>query len=318
MRNALLLAVFITLGTTTQAQWLNYRVPGTPVTADGKVDLNAPAPKAPDGKPDLTGVWRIQRITQATSYNNVLAGPAGVAPDSLSANIFRDFKPAEVPETAAGAKVRNDRTKDGKRLNPSVYCLPMGIPTNNFVAEVVKFVQAPKEIIVMYEVDGTHRQIYTDGRPLPEDPTPAWLGYSTAKWEGDTLVVQTTGFRDGIWLDAFGDPLTDAGKITERIRRTDPGRPQACNVCQLHRQFGDDYQALWDGEKRAETGCVDTKRLLADRMLERFAEARERHRELSEKPGYVEEILRAGAERLAPIAKETIRECHDRMGLGPV
>ena len=125
-------------------------------------------------------------------------------------------------------------------------------------------------------------------------------------------------------VEIFGDEATIRRQVmsmvtdTERIRRTDPGRPQACNVCQLHRQFGDDYQALWDGEKRAETGCVDTKRLLADRMLERFAEARERHRELSEKPGYVEEILRAGAERLAPIAKETIRECHDRMGLGPV
>ena len=125
-------------------------------------------------------------------------------------------------------------------------------------------------------------------------------------------------------VEIFADEATIRRQVmsmvtdTERIRRTDPGRPQACNVCQLHRQFGDDYQALWDGEKRAETGCVDTKRLLADRMLERFAEARERHRELSEKPGYVEEILRAGAERLAPIAKETIRECHDRMGLGPV
>ena len=104
---------------------------------------------------------------------------------------------------------------------------------------------------------------------------------------------------------------------TERIRRTDPGRPQACNVCQLHRQFGDDHAAVWEGERTAATGCVDTKRLLADRMLVSFAEARERHRELSEKPGLVEEILRAGAERLAPIARETLRECHERMGLGP-
>jgi tryptophanyl-tRNA synthetase len=104
---------------------------------------------------------------------------------------------------------------------------------------------------------------------------------------------------------------------TERIRRTDPGRPQACNVCQLHRQFGDDHDAIWEGERSAATGCVDTKRLLADRMLASFAEARERHRELSEKPGLVEEILRAGSERLAPIARETLRECHERMGLGP-
>ena len=90
-----------------------------------------------------------------------------------------------------------------------------------------------------------------------------------------------------------------------------------CNVCQLHRQFSDDYLDIWEGEKTARTGCVDTKKLLASRMLDSFAEARERRRELEAKPGYVEEILRAGAERLRPIAEETLRECHERMGLGP-
>jgi tryptophanyl-tRNA synthetase len=104
---------------------------------------------------------------------------------------------------------------------------------------------------------------------------------------------------------------------TQRIKRTDPGRPEVCNVCQLHRFFGDDYEIIWDGERTARTGCVDTKRLLADRILAHFAEARQRREELAARPGYVEEILRAGAERLAPLARETIAECHDRMGLGP-
>jgi tryptophanyl-tRNA synthetase len=105
---------------------------------------------------------------------------------------------------------------------------------------------------------------------------------------------------------------------TQRILRTDPGRPEVCNVCQLHRFFSpDDYESIWDGERTARTGCVDTKRLLADRMLAFFAEARERRRELEARPGYVEEVLRAGAERLAPQAAETIRECHGRMGLSP-
>lgn len=124
-------------------------------------------------------------------------------------------------------------------------------------------------------------------------------------------------------VEIFGEEETIRRQVmsmvtdTERIRRADPGRPQACNVCQLHRQFGTDHEAIWEGERSAATGCVDTKRLLAERMLTTFAEARERHRELSERPGYVEEILRAGAERLAPIARETLRECHERMGLGP-
>ncbi|MFN8619469.1 MAG: tryptophan--tRNA ligase [Chloroflexota bacterium] len=104
---------------------------------------------------------------------------------------------------------------------------------------------------------------------------------------------------------------------TQRIKRTDPGRPAVCNVCQLHKQFSEDYLDIWEGEKTARTGCVDTKKLLASRMIDSFAEARERRRELESKPGYVEEILRAGAERLRPIAQETMRECHERMGLGP-
>ena len=102
----------------------------------------------------------------------------------------------------------------------------------------------------------------------------------------------------------------------QRILRTDPGRPEICNVCQLHRFFGDDYETIWDGERTARTGCVDTKRLLAERMLAFFAEARERRRELAARPGYVEEVLRAGAERLAPLARESLDEARHRMGLG--
>jgi tryptophanyl-tRNA synthetase len=105
---------------------------------------------------------------------------------------------------------------------------------------------------------------------------------------------------------------------TQRILRTDPGRPEVCNVCQLHRLFSPDYLDIWEGERTARTGCVDTKRLLADRIIAAFAEARERRRELAARPGYVEEVLRAGAERLAPIARETLAECHELMGLAPV
>jgi tryptophanyl-tRNA synthetase len=103
---------------------------------------------------------------------------------------------------------------------------------------------------------------------------------------------------------------------TERILRTQPGRPEICNVCQLHRFFGDDYEYIWDGERTARTGCVDTKKLLADRIISHFAEARERARDLEVRPDYVEDVLRAGAEKLAPLAAETMREVHERMGLG--
>lgn len=126
-------------------------------------------------------------------------------------------------------------------------------------------------------------------------------------------------------IDIFAEPDVIRRQVmsmvtdTERIRRTDPGRPEVCNVCQLHRYFSPlEFEAIWDGERAARTGCVDTKRLLADRIIAFFAQARERRRELSERPGYVEEVLRAGAERLEPLARETLGVCHDRMGLGPI
>ena len=103
---------------------------------------------------------------------------------------------------------------------------------------------------------------------------------------------------------------------TQRILRTDPGRPEVCNVCQLHRFVSPDYETIWEGERTARTGCVDTKQLLYERILSTFAEARERRRELAARPGYVEEVLRAGAEKLAPQAHETMAEVHQRMGLG--
>ncbi len=102
---------------------------------------------------------------------------------------------------------------------------------------------------------------------------------------------------------------------TQRILRTQPGRPEVCNVCQLHRFFGDDYEYIWDGERTARTGCVDTKKLLADRIISHFGEARERRRDLESRPDYVEDVLRAGADRLAPMATETLGQVHDRMGL---
>ena len=102
---------------------------------------------------------------------------------------------------------------------------------------------------------------------------------------------------------------------TQRILRTQPGRPEVCNVCQLHRFFGADYESIWEGERTARTGCVDTKKLLADRIIAHFADARERARELQSRPDYVEDVLRAGAEKLRPMAADTMREVHHRMGL---
>ncbi|HEX2470963.1 MAG TPA: tryptophan--tRNA ligase [Candidatus Limnocylindrales bacterium] len=102
---------------------------------------------------------------------------------------------------------------------------------------------------------------------------------------------------------------------TKRILRTDPGRPEVCNVCQLHKSFGDDYDVIWEGERTARTGCVDTKKLLAERVLAHYADARERYRELMADPARIDTILADGAERVRPIAQATMDEVRHKMGL---
>ena len=102
---------------------------------------------------------------------------------------------------------------------------------------------------------------------------------------------------------------------TQRILRSDPGRPQVCNVCQLHRHFGEDYEEIWEGERTARTGCVDTKKLLADRIIAYYAPAREAYRELTSDSVRLRRILDEGAERIRPIAEATMAEVRERMGL---
>src|SRR5690349_15026482 len=93
---------------------------------------------------------------------------------------------------------------------------------------------------------------------------------------------------------------------TQRILRTQPGRPEVCNVCQLHRFFGDDWEEIQDGERTARTGCVDTKKLLAERITTHYAGARERYAELMANPAEIDGILEAGADRLRPKAEATM------------
>jgi tryptophanyl-tRNA synthetase len=140
------------------------------------------------------------------------------------------------------------------------------------------------------------------------------------------VVLGTDGVKKmskslGNTIDIFGEPALIRKQVmsmvtdTKRILRTDPGRPEVCNVCQLHRFFGDDFEEIWDGERTARTGCVDTKKLLADRIIGHYALARERYLDLMAHPAQVDDILEAGAERLRPRATETMAEVREKMGL---
>jgi hypothetical protein len=214
-----------------QAQWLNYPTPGIPRTRDGKPNLTAPAPRAADGKPDLSGVWHVhptslEEMKRLFGDQVGLLNVPGMEIDTISkyaTNILVDFKPEEVAMRPQAAEIFLRRAS-GTEAFPGATCVPMGIPNAGLVSEPNEIVQSPRMIVIMYESDGTHRQIYTDGRALPaEIAQPSWLGYSAGKWAGDTLVVETAGFNDKTWLDVMGHPHSEALRIVERYRRRDFG-----------------------------------------------------------------------------------------------
>jgi hypothetical protein len=210
---ALLLAVIAA-----HAQWLNYPTAGVPKAADGSPNLNAPTPRASNGKPDLSGLWTMM----CPSDNGpVLCLPETYVPRDF-ADIGRSLDGGLPYRPWAAALVRARRDENGKD-DPFTHCLPGTVARIHTVPLLRKIVQTPGLVIFLSESNASYRQVFTDGRPLPDDPDPSWNGYSTGRWEGDTLVVETSGFRDGQWLDRFGSPLTDKAKMTERFRRVNYG-----------------------------------------------------------------------------------------------
>jgi hypothetical protein len=224
-----LLLLFALLSSSVPAQWLNYPTPGTPRTRDGKPKLAAPAPRAADGKPDLSGTW-MHELTSLAEMKRLFGDRVGATsvlgmePETVSkyaVNIFVDFKPDEVPIRPAAAEIFRRRATGAEDRE---ICVPIGIPLAGIVSEATKIVQSPRVTVIMYESDGSHRQIYTDGRALPKEIVqPAWLGYSIGHWERDTLVVETAGFNDKTWLDVTGHPHSEALRVVERYHRRDFG-----------------------------------------------------------------------------------------------
>jgi hypothetical protein len=182
------------------AQWLNYPTPGIPRTADGKPNLSAPAPRTADGKPDLSGMWNIGGLGSATNITDIALLPAAEA-------IFK--KRLETYGTG----------------DPATSCLPEGPRSGLAGLDPLRIVQTPTIVVVLYEA-GAFRLIYTDGRPLPKDMNPTWMGYSVGRWDGDTFVIETAGYNDKTWLDFAGRPHSDALRVTERFRRIDFGHMQ--------------------------------------------------------------------------------------------
>ena len=210
-----------------QAQWLNHPTPGTPRTRDGKPNLSAPAPRASNGKPDLSGVWQTEPVPPGESVLGdesffVVPGDDPRTFNKYFWNVLADFKPAEAPIRPEAAELF--RRNAANAITPVASCLPLGIPGAELLAYApFKIIQMRGVTVVLYEVDSTHRQIYTDGRKLPADPNPTWLGYSVGHWEGDTFVVDSAGFNDKGRLDGFGHPRSEALRLQERFHRRDFG-----------------------------------------------------------------------------------------------
>ena len=243
-RAAGLLAVVAAISPPLQAQWVGVKTPGVPRTADGQPNLTAPAPKTADGKPDLSGIWQNgrggggggggqrgaaagQRGAPASTPATPPPAPAAPAgpPAPSFGNAGQGFE-GGLPYQPWADELVKKRMADNSKDNPDAHCLPMGFMQFHTHPQPRKIYQTSDTVLIVYEANSGLRQIFTDGRKLPgKDAQPWWYGYSVGKWEGDTLVVETTGFldTDPQWLDVRGSPLTEAAKVTEKFRRVNFG-----------------------------------------------------------------------------------------------
>jgi hypothetical protein len=199
----------------TTAQWLNYPADGVPRLPDGTPNLNAAAPRAADGTPDLSGIWYV-RLPGSGDSAEYAAGPEFF---NIGASL-----PGGLPYQPWAATLVKARMEQFAKDDPIGICKPIGAVRLLTLPPPRKFVQLPHLFLILSERDVTYRQVFLDRRPALTDPEPAWNGYSTGRWEGDTLVVQTIGFRDDTWLDRNGSPMTSAARLTERFRRVSYGR----------------------------------------------------------------------------------------------
>ena len=223
------------------AQWFKYPTAGVPRKPDGKVDMFGPTPRMPDGKPDFSGVWTTGEPYDRRSHG--LSSPK----DLPARQDARSFKPADTPADPAQivgsrqmsnigvdipgglpyqpwvAALVKERTGNDAIDDPHIQCLPDNFIRAYGMPHLLKFVHKPGLLLMLNEVNAGYRQVFTDARPLPKDPNPSWQGYSSGKWSGDTLVIDTIGLRNDTWIDWNGSVLTEAAKVREEIRRPDFG-----------------------------------------------------------------------------------------------
>jgi hypothetical protein len=246
INDALVTVALIILGTPLSsihldAQWLKYPTAGVPRKADGKVDMSAPAPRMTDGKPDFSGIWTTgepfdrrshglsspkdlppPKDPQSSHDAQTPGDPTAIVGSRQMSNIGIDL-PGGLPYQPWLAALTKQRTDNLAKDDPHIRCLPDNFLRAYGMPHLLKFVHSPGLLVTLNELNAGYRQVFTDARPLPVDPNPSLQGYSSAKWTGDTLVVDTIGVRDDTWIDWNGSVLTEAAKVREQIRRPDFG-----------------------------------------------------------------------------------------------
>src|SRR5688572_31200719 len=224
------IAVCVALAPSLGAQWPSYPTPGVPRTVDGKPILDAPTPRTPEGKPDLSGIWQLGGFGGGGGRGRGAGAPAAAPkpPDPNAIPVSQFFEVAgrgyPLPLQPWAAELKKKRMADNSKDNPDVWCLPIGLMQYHNHPQPRQIVQAKNIMLIGYESNYGLRYIYLDGRPAPNnDPQPWWFGYSRGRYEGnDTLVVETTNFiaeERATWHDVNGTPWSDALKMTERFRR---------------------------------------------------------------------------------------------------
>jgi hypothetical protein len=214
-----LIAAVVVLGLTTvaAAQWIHYPTAGLPRKADGTPDLTGPAPRMADGKPDLSGIWRGNPRRCVSAEGQSVPCGVEIGGSALMGNLGRNL-PGGLPYQPWAADLARKRRADFSRDDPHVRCMPDSPPRTWTLPHLTKIIHTPKLLVTLYEVNAQYRQIFLDGRPFPEDPTPAWEGYSVGHWDGDTMVIETTNYSDKTAWRGSSEHL----KVTERLTMTSP------------------------------------------------------------------------------------------------
>jgi hypothetical protein len=216
-----IIKLFVLLAVPAAAQWIHLPTPGIPRTSDGKPDLTAPAPKTSGGQPDFSGMWIPRDILPCNAAERgVQCTELPLTPQIIN---FASGLKGGLPYQPWAADLVKSRSKDVAFIDPHTHCMPPNYPRAWAFPESQKIFQTPTQLVILDEFNASYRQIFFDGRKLPEDMLPTWDGYSVAHWEGDTLVVESAGYRDDSWLDTAGNFFSSAARVTERIRRPNFG-----------------------------------------------------------------------------------------------